>query len=201
MLHPHRSSLNFKEPCHIEAANAHRHGRRPVVISRMRNQGVSHQNVTEPTHATKFIPCLRPSFHPFHARVRVPKTPPKCPVRPFPVNQSWPMPTCDAMRVRDARCACPPFPSTPRYASCCALTPARGGPEDSSRPETTACHGTQKTISLWGRPLPRSKHFVPPTPSQGMSTRGGCRWSASPVTLGAAVRPSARHEAALEKAP
>jgi hypothetical protein len=62
-----------------------------------------------------FLPCKTPC----------PKTPP-VPVRPFPVNKSWSMcrMRCDA-RVR--LCGLPLFPPTytPKYASCCALTPTR----------------------------------------------------------------------------
>lgn len=127
------------------------------------------------------IPCKSPC----------PQNATQMPRPTVPREQELAHATCDAMRVRDARCAWPPFPSTPRYASCCALTPAG----DSIRQNHSLSWYTkappppcEDNITLGTSPLPRSKHLVPPTPSQGMSTRGGCCCSASPVTLGAAAR-------------
>lgn len=127
-------------------------------------------------HATRIIPCLRPSFHPsIPCKNPCPKrNATQCPVRTVPVNKSWSMPhaaVCDAMRDAPA-----PFPSTPRYASCCALTPAgEQGPEgcyirqDHSLSWYTKGPPCEKTISRWGRsvfPAANIFSFFPPPTSK-----------------------------------
>lgn len=121
---------SLREPCYLGATKAMQNrvaSNQPDDDTREFPFGISQNRPCHKNHSMP--PSILPSTHSMQESVFPKRNATQCPVRPTgPREQELVHATC-CMRcvMRDAPA---PFPSTPRYASCCALTPAGGkGPE------------------------------------------------------------------------